>query len=147
VLVHPESIVHSMIVFSDGATLAQLSPPDMRVAIQYAFSWPGRLPSRRQALDLAQLGALTFRRPDPVRFPALRLVKESLEKGGCASAVLAAADEWAVGKFIEGRIGYTDIARIVAECLDAAPDIPCESVDAVMEANDWVLRRLNAAYA
>lgn len=143
VVVHPESIVHSLVTFSDGATLAQLSPPDMRVAIQYALTWPRRLPADRARLDLAALGALTFRAPDPARFPCLRLVKEALERGGCATAVLAAADERAVERFIAGRIGYTDIARLVAECLDAAPDIPCESVDAVLEADAWVRRRLD----
>lgn len=142
VVVHPESVVHSLVTFSDGATLAQLSPPDMRVAIQYALTWPGRLASERAALDLAALGALTFRRPDPVRFPCLRLVKEACARGGCATAVLAAADEWAVGAFLKGRIGYTDIAKTVEACLDAAPDIPCDSLDAVWAANDWVWSRL-----
>ena len=92
VVVHPESIVHSLVTFLDGATLAQLSPPDMRVAIQYALTWPNRLPSERAALDLAKLGSLTFRAPDPVRFPCLRLVKEACDRGGCAAAVLAAPD-------------------------------------------------------
>ena len=142
VVVHPESIVHSLVTFSDGATLAQLSPPDMRVAIQYALTWPGRLASERAALDLAALGALTFRRPDPVRFPCLRLVKEACSRGGCAPAVLAAADEWAVGAFLAGRIAYTDIAKTVEECLDAAPDMPCDSLDAVWAANDWTWSRL-----
>ena len=142
VVVHPESIVHSLVTFRDGATLAQLSPPDMRVAIQYALTWPGRLESERARLDLAALGSLTFRRPDPVRFPCLSLVKEACERGGCATAVLAAADEWAVANFIAGKIGYTDIARTVEECLAAAPEIPCESLDAVWEANDWTWRHL-----
>ena len=142
VVVHPESIVHSLVTFSDGATLAQLSPPDMRVAIQYALTWPGRLASPRAALDLAAVGSLTFRNPDPVRFPCLRLVKEACERGGCAAAVLAAADEWAVDAFLKGRIGYTDIAKTVERCLDAAPEIPCDSLDAVWAANDWVWRFL-----
>ena len=145
VVVHPESIVHSLVTFSDGATLAQLSPPDMRVAIQYALSWPRRLPSERAALDLAGLGSLTFRDPDPVRFPCLRLVKEACERGGCAAAVLAAADEWAVDAFLKGRIGFTDIAKTVEECLESAPEIPCDSFDAVWEANDWTWRRLAGA--
>ena len=142
VVVHPESIVHSLVTFTDGATLAQLSPPDMRVAIQYALTWPGRLPAERARLDLSALGSLTFRAPDPVRFPCLRLVKEACRMGGCATAVLAAADEWAVGAFLAGRIGYTDIARTVEECLAAAPSMKCDSLDAVWEANDWTWRRL-----
>lgn len=142
VVVHPESIVHSMVTFSDGATLAQLSPPDMRVAIQYALTWPGRLPAARERLDLAALGSLTFRSPDPQRFPCLGLVKEACRMGGCATAVLAAADEWSVKAFLEGRIGYTDIAKTVESCLEAAPRIACDSLDAVWEANDWTWRRL-----
>ena len=143
VVVHPESVVHSLVTFSDGATLAQLSPPDMRVAIQYALTWPGRLASPRAALDLVSLGALTFRAPDIERFPCLALVKEACERGGCAPAVMAAADEWAVKAFLEGRIGYTDIAKTVAECLGMAPAMGCDSLDAVMEANDWTWKYLS----
>ena len=142
VVVHPESIVHSLVTFSDGATLAQLSPPDMRVAIQYALTWPNRLPSERAALDLAKLGSLTFRAPDPVRFPCLRLVKEACDRGGCAAAVLAAADELAVQAFLDGKIKYTDIAATVADCLEHAPEIPCDSLDAVWAATEWVSKRL-----
>ena len=142
VVVHPESIVHSLVTFSDGATLAQLSPPDMRVAIQYALTWPNRLPSERAALDLAKLGSLTFRAPDPVRFPCLRLVKEACDRGGCAAAVLAAADEWAVDAFLNGKIKYTDIAKTVEECLGNTPDIPCDSLDAVWAATEWVSKHL-----
>ena len=142
VVVHPESIVHSLVTFTDGATLAQLSPPDMRVPIQYALSWPERLPAERAKLDLAALAKLTFREPDPVRFPCLRLVKEACEAGGCATAVLAAADEWAVDAFIKGKIRYTDIAKTVEETLAKAPRFEMTSLDAVFEANEWTLRRL-----
>jgi 1-deoxy-D-xylulose-5-phosphate reductoisomerase len=143
VVVHPQSIVHSLVTFRDGSTLAQLSPPDMRVAIQYALTWPRRLDAVRGTLDLAAAGSLDFRRPDPVRFPCLRLVKEACEAGGSAPAVLAAADEWAVEKFIEGRIKYTDIASTVADCLEHAPDFGCGSIDAVTEANDWTWKYLS----
>jgi len=142
VVVHPESIVHSLVEFTDGATLAQLSPPDMRVAIQYALTWPERLPAKREKLDLAAIGRLNFRAPDPVRFPCLRLVKEALNLGGCATAVLAAADEWAVKEFIEGRISYVDIAKKVEWALGNAPRMKCDSIEAVMEANDWVWKSL-----
>lgn len=137
VVVHPESIVHSLVTFVDGATLAQLSPPDMRVAIQYALSAPRRLPSVRERLDLAALGNLTFRAPDPVRFPCLRLVKEAANRGGCATAILAAADEWAVAAFLAGRIGYADIAKNVERALAAAPHFECDSVGSVLEAAKW----------
>ena len=143
IVVHPESIVHSLVTFTDGATLAQLSPPDMRVAIQYALTWPGRLPGARARLDLAALGSLTFRAPNPDRFPCLRLVKEACAAGGCAPAVLAAADEWAVQRFIEGKIGYTDIAKTIASCLEKAPRFACDSLEAVLEANDWTWKHLS----
>ena len=131
VVVHPESIVHSLVTFRDGATLAQLSPPDMRVAIQYALTWPRRLPADRARLDLAKIGALTFREPDPARFPCLRLVREACAMGGCATAVMAAADERAVGSFLRGEIGYTDIAAFIARCLERVPVFACDSPEAV----------------
>ena len=117
VVVHPESIVHSLVTFTDGATLAQLSPPDMRVAIQYALTWPDRLPSKRETLDLPALGKLTFRAPDPERFPCLRLVKEAVKMGGDACARLAAADEVAVARFLKGEIKFTDIPKILEEAI------------------------------
>ena len=142
VVVHPESIVHSMVTFSDGATLAQLSPPDMRVAVQYALTWPSRLPSERAALDLAALGSLTFRRPDQVRFPCLRLVKEALAAGGCAPAVLAVADEIAVARFLRGETRFTDIAATVERALETMPESPCDSLEAVSAAAEWTLKSL-----
>ena len=140
VVVHPESIVHSLVTFCDGSTLAQLSPPDMRVAIQYALSWPTRLPAERRRLDLAGLGALTFRKPDAARFPCLRLVREACEAGGCATAVLAAADELAVARFLRGEIRFTDIAAFVERCLEKSPSFACDSVEAVESAAKWVER-------
>ena len=145
VVVHPESIVHSLVTFRDGSTMAQLCPPDMRVPIQYALSWPDRLPAERARLDLPSLAKLTFRKPDPVRFPCLRLVKEACERGGCATAVLAAADEWAVDAFIKGKINYTDIAKTVERTLEHAPEIAMTSLDAVFEANEWTIGSLNGS--
>ena len=135
VVVHPESIVHSLVEFTDGATLAQLSPPDMRVPIQYAFSWPDRLPAERARLDLAALSALTFRAPDETRFPALRLVKEAARAGGTKTAALSAADEVAVARFLAGDIRYTDIIRLVAEVVDAAPCLSCDSLENILAAD------------
>ena len=142
VVVHPESVVHSLVTFSDGATLAQLSPPDIRVPIQYALSWPSRLPAERAPLDLAATGALTFRVPDPGRFPCLRLVKEALAAGGCAPAVLAAADELAVARFLRGEIRFTEIGRTVERALELMPKAPCDSLDAVFAAADWAAKAL-----
>ena len=147
IVVHPESIVHSLVTFVDGATLAQLSPPDMRVAIQYALSWPDRLPASREKLDLAALGSLTFRAPDPRRFPCLRLVEEACRRGGCATAVLAAADEWAVAEFLAGRIGYATIAEAVAYALDHVSPRACDSVAAVEDAARETAACLRARYS
>ena len=135
VVVHPESIVHSLVEFTDGATLAQLSPPDMRVPIQYALTWPRRLPAERAVLDLSSLSSLTFRAPDEKRFPALRLVRDAERAGGTRTAVLGAADEIAVSRFLAGDIRYTDIVGLVADTVERAPDIPCDSVSAVIEAD------------
>ncbi len=146
VVVHPESIVHSLVTFPDGATLAQLSPPDMKVAIQYALSVPRRLPSVRERLDLAALAKLTFRAPDPVRFPCLRLVKEACQRGGCATAILAAADEWAVAKFLARQIGYTGIVRAVEMALEGVANRACDSVAAVEEAARETAAFLDAKY-
>ena len=143
VVVHPESVVHSLVTFTDGSTMAQLCPPDMRVPIQYALSWPERLSAVRARLDLTALGKLTFRAPDPVRFPCLRLAKEACAAGGCATAVLAAADEWAVESFVMGRIGYTDIAATLERALEHVPAMELTSVEAVYEANDLTRRFLD----
>ena len=135
VVIHPESIVHSLVEFEDGATLAQLSPPDMRVPIQYAISWPDRLPAERARLNLPALSALTFRAPDEHRFPALRLVKEAALAGGTQTAALSAADEVAVSRFLAGDIRYTDIVRLVADVIERTPSAPCDSIEAVLEAD------------
>ena len=128
VVVHPESIVHSLVEFSDGAMLAQLSPPDMRVPIQYAFSWPVRIPAERTKLDLAVLGALTFRAPDESRFPALRIAREALRSGGSKTVALSAADEIAVARFLSGEIRYTDIVRLVADVVERTEDCALDAV-------------------
>jgi 1-deoxy-D-xylulose-5-phosphate reductoisomerase len=145
VVVHPESIVHSLVEFSDGATLAQLSPPDMRIPIQYALTWPHRLPSKREILDLAALSSLTFRSPNESRFPALQLVRDAHAAGGTRTAVLNAADEIAVDRFLSGEISYTDIVKLVSDTVDRAPEIPCDSIEAVVEA-DRVARSLACSW-
>ena len=118
VLVHPQSVVHSMVEYEDGSTLAQLGPPDMRAPIACAFAWPDRLPWSAPRLDLAAIGALTFEAPDPERFPALELAREVLKTGRGAPAAFNAANEAAVAAFLDRRIGFLDIARAVAETLD-----------------------------
>ena len=119
VVVHPESIVHSLVAFHDGAMMAQLGPPDMKGAIAYALSYPERLPLSPEPLSLAALGALNFSEPDTVRFPCLSLAFKALEAGGAAPAVLNAANETAVSAFLQGRIGFTRIPALIDEALCA----------------------------
>lgn len=144
VVIHPESIVHSLVTFADGSTLAQLSPPDMRVPIQYAFTWPDRLPAERAKLDLPALGALTFRAPDTARFPALDLVREAAAAGGTRLAALSAADEVAVARFLAGEISFTDIVRLVADVVTSTPVFPCDSLESVLAADAAARARCKA---
>ena len=117
VIIHPQSIVHSLVEYADGSTLAQLGPPDMRSPIACAFAWPDRLPWPAQRLDLARVGPLEFEAPDLERFPALRIAKSALIAGGAAPAAMNGADEVAVAAFLDGRIGFLDIAATVEETL------------------------------
>ena len=118
VLVHPQSIIHSLVEYADGSTLAQLGAPDMRTPIACAFAWPDRLPWPAPKLDLASIGQLTFEEPDLRRFPALKIAKEALAAGGAAPAVMNAANEVAVAAFLDRKIGFLDIATTVAETLE-----------------------------
>ena len=119
VVIHPQSIIHSMVEYIDGSLLAQLGNPDMRTPIAHALGWPERIESGVSMLDLATHGRLDFERPDPVRFPCLRLALEALSAGAAAPCVLNAANEIAVDAFLERRIRFTDIARVNAKVLDA----------------------------
>ena len=118
VLVHPQSVIHSMVEYQDGSTLAQLGPPDMRAPIACAFAWPDRLPWPAEKLDLAKLGSLTFSEPDLERFPAIGIARSALRAGGGAPAAMNAANETAVAAFLDHRIGFLDIAATVAETLE-----------------------------
>jgi 1-deoxy-D-xylulose-5-phosphate reductoisomerase len=125
ILVHPQSLVHSMVEYRDGSTLAQLGPSDMRVPIASVLAWPGRMDTPCEPLDLAAAGTLTFRLPDEERFPATRLCREAAEAGGAAPAVLNAANEVAVAAFLAGKIAFTRIAAHVEDTLSAyAPPAP-----------------------
>ena len=117
VLVHPQSVIHSMVAYVDGSVLAQLGTPDMRTPIAFALAWPARMKSPQERLDLAAMAKLTFEAPDPERFPALRLARDVLKKGGSAPTVLNAANEIAVEGFLSGRIGFLDISAIVEDVL------------------------------
>jgi len=125
IIVHPQSVVHSMVEYRDGSTLAQLGPSDMRVPIASALAWPRRMDTPCDRLDLAAIGELTFRQPDELRFPATRLAREAAEAGGAAPAVLNAANEVAVAAFLAGQIAFTRIASEVENVLSAfAPPAP-----------------------
>ena len=143
VLVHPQSVIHGMVVYEDGSVLAQLGSPDMRTPIAYSLAWPRRMPAPSPKLDLAALGRLTFEEPDPERFPALRLAGEALEEGGSAPVVLNAANEVAVRGFLDGRIGFLDIARTVERCLERTNHSPVGGLDDVY-ALDEAARQLAA---
>jgi 1-deoxy-D-xylulose-5-phosphate reductoisomerase len=121
VLVHPQSVVHSLVCYIDGSVLAQLGTPDMRTPIAYALGWPSRIAAPSARLDLARIGNLTFEPPDFARFPSLALARDALRQGGGATTVLNAANEVAVAAFLDERIGFTDICRVVETCLEHAP--------------------------
>ena len=135
VLIHPQSIVHSLVRFRDGALMAQMSMPDMRFPIQYALTWPEHTASNLPALDLADIQALTFERPDESRFPSLGFARAALEAGGALPAILNAANEIAFERFRAGTIRFTDIWRIVDRTMDALGRCGDETLYAVLEAD------------
>ena len=138
VLIHPRSIVHSMVEFVDGSVKAQLSCPDMRLPIQYALSYPDRLVNPTlPAIDWSNFTDLTFERPDTDRFPCLRLAIEAGREGGTCPAVLCAADEAAVELFLSGRIGFIDIARLVERVLERHRKVAHPSLEEIMAADAW----------
>jgi len=144
VVVHPQSVVHGLVCYSDGSMLAQLGSPDMRTPIASALGWPDRIAAPSPRLDLAALARLTFETPDPRRFPALALARAALDEGGAAPTILNAANEVAVAAFLERRIGFLDIARTVDRVLQALPARALGDLDDVVaidrEARDWALR-------
>jgi 1-deoxy-D-xylulose-5-phosphate reductoisomerase len=138
ILVHPQSVIHSMVEYVDGSVLAQLGSPDMRIPIAHALAWPERMMTPAQRLDLASIGALTFEAPDTERFPALRVARSALEAGPAAPIVLNAANEEAVAAFLAGRIGFLDIVATVEEAVArtsaSAPRSIAEVIDIDREA-------------
>ena len=132
VLVHPQSIIHSMVAYVDGSVLAQLGSPDMQTPIAYTLGWPRRIEAPSPRLDLAAVGTLKFENPDPKRFPAIDLARQALKDGGMAPTILNAANEVAVAAFLKRKIGFLDIARTVAETLARMPNLPMTSLDDVI---------------
>jgi 1-deoxy-D-xylulose-5-phosphate reductoisomerase len=141
VLVHPESVIHSMVEFKDRSCIAQMSVPDMRAAIAYALSYPSRLEEIIPPLDLPALGRLTFSRPDTGSFPCLRYAYEALKAGGTMPAVLNAANEVAVERFLDGRVGFNDIPAIISNTMDEHENRGVEGLESVMDAHEWAAAR------
>ena len=140
VVVHPESIIHSMVEYADGSVIAQMGHPDMREAIQFAFSYPFRLPLDNRKLNFAELGRLSFSAPDHDRFPALALTYEALAKGGNMPCIMNAANEAAVAAFLQEKIGFYDITDVVADCMGGAEFAADPDLDDIFRTNE-------AAYA
>ncbi|HKA18005.1 MAG TPA: 1-deoxy-D-xylulose-5-phosphate reductoisomerase [Blastocatellia bacterium] len=141
VTVHPQSIVHSMIEMVDGSIIAQLGVTDMRLMIQYALTYPDRLPTELPPLGWDKLSRLEFFEPDLVRFPCLRLAYEAMREGGTMPAALSAANEIAVAAFLNREIKFMDIPRIIERTMEAHTTQPCESIEAVLEADRWARSR------
>lgn len=135
VVIHPESIIHSMVEFADGAVIAQLGHPDMREPIQYALGYPARLPLNNKKLDFAALGQLSFEAPDLERFPSLDLAFESIRRGGNMPCVMNAANEKAVAAFLHDRIGFYDIAKVVEATMNGVDFASKPDLDAIYETN------------
>jgi 1-deoxy-D-xylulose-5-phosphate reductoisomerase len=143
VVIHPESVIHSMIEFEDGSVMAQLGVADMRVPIQYALTYPERLAVSDDSLrlDLAAVSRLHFCKPDYRRFPCLELAREALEAGGVAPIALNAADELAVEAFLSHRLRFVDIPRVIEEVMEQAPKAALSSFNDILEADQEVRRR------
>ncbi len=131
IVIHPQSVIHSMVQFTDGCVMAQMGVPDMRLPIQYALSYPYRIDLNCDRLDLAKLGSLTFEKPDTDRFPCLRLAYESLEAGGNATCIMNGANEVAVAAFLAGEIRFTDIPAVIEKTLETCKHIDNPSIDEI----------------
>ena len=144
IVIHPQSVVHSLVEFVDGSVLAQLGSPDMRIPIAYALAWPERIPTPAQRLDLASIARLEFEEPDLTRFPALRIAREALEAGGSAPVILNAANEAAVSRFLTGSIAFTDIPRLVERALEESVLAAPGSIAEVLEIDRLTRQRVDA---
>ncbi len=140
VVVHPQSVIHSLVAYVDGSVLAQLGSPDMRTPIGYALNWPERGETPSAKLDLAEIGQLTFEKPDTERFPALNMARKALQTGGSAPTILNAANEVAVYGFLDRAVGFLDIGRIVEETLERLPSGRLNSLDDVFEIDQQARR-------
>ena len=146
VVVHRESIIHSMVEYTDNAVIAQMGAPDMRLCVQYALTYPERYDSPVAELDLVKLSRLTFAEPDGEAFPLLPLAYRAVKRGGVVPAVMNGADEAAVAMFLDGRISFTDISDIVSAVTENAPEVECPTLEDI-EAADREARRMAAEMA
>jgi 1-deoxy-D-xylulose-5-phosphate reductoisomerase len=144
VVVHPQSLVHSLVAYADGSLLAQLGAPDMRTPIAQALAWPERVASGVQTLDMSQVGRLEFEPPDHVRFPSLGLARAAARAGGTAPAVLNAANEVAVQAFLDRRLNFTGITTVIDKVLQRLDSSPVKALGDVLDA-DAAARRLAVA--
>ena len=148
VVVHAQSVIHSMVEFADGSVKAQMGPPDMRLPIQYAMAYPERVPNERLTrYDPLRYPSLTFEELDTARYPAFAMAVAAGRKGQSYPAVLSAADEEAVHLFLDGHIGFGDIHHMVADVLDRHEPTPANTVEAILEADSWARRQVDAAIA
>jgi 1-deoxy-D-xylulose-5-phosphate reductoisomerase len=141
VVVHRQSIIHSLVYFRDSSVMAQLGIPDMRLPIQYAVFYPQRLPNRLERLDLTRCRNLTFEAPDLERFPALDLAFRAAEVGGSLPGVMSAANEIAVGLFLAGRVAFSEIAERVERVMDAHTIVQDPGLDQLLEIDSWARHR------
>ena len=135
IVIHPESVIHSLVEYSDGSVLAQLGNPDMRTPIAHAMAWPRRIESGVEKLNLSDISRLNFAKPDPERFPCLGLARQALASGGTATTILNAANEVAVAEFLGGRIRYTEIAEVVKQTLEGVANQPADTLELILEAD------------
>ena len=135
VVLHPQSVIHSLVQYTDGSVLAQLGNPDMRTPIAHALAWPERIQSGVAPLDLIEVARLDFSEPEPQRFPCLQLAAAAMKSGGTATAILNAANEIAVAEFLENKIRFTEIARVVDAALTELDNRSADSLDAILDAD------------
>lgn len=145
IVVHKESVIHSMVDYLDGSVLAQLGNPDMRTPIAHALAWPQRIDSGVDALDIFGVGQLNFEHPDMQRFPCLRLADEAIRAGGTASAILNAANEIAVEAFLQGQLAFTGIAQVIESCMQSVSIVEADSIETILNA-DVHAREVAMAY-
>ena len=133
IVIHPQSVIHSLVEYNDGSVLAQLGNPDMRTPIAFGLAWPERIDAGVERLDLFDIAQLDFERPDEQRFPCLRLAREALQQGGTSSAILNAANEVAVNEFLQKRIRFTDIAHVIESVLENVTQNEAISLEVVLK--------------